>query len=259
MAFNVDEIIFDRFTYIESNDLTTGSLLYTLRQTRDASLNFSAESDEILDGTGSPIARIFRAKTATLSGTNALFSIGLLAAQAGSEKVDATSAAPIVVPATEVLTISEGKITLAHKAAASISYIYGLSSNGLGTVYTAGATASDTEFVQDDTGEVTTITTPTGVVGKIYVQYTYSSAEGIHVPIKTSDFPKSTRITGHCIFHDACDDSIEYAGIITGKAKLDASSVDVPFSATDGHSWSYLFEKNFCSASEDLLDFYVLP
>ena len=67
-----------------------GSVMWSINQITEPSLNLTSETSEVTDVIGSTIATFNRAKKAEFTANNSLFDLGLLAAQGGTEKVVAT-------------------------------------------------------------------------------------------------------------------------------------------------------------------------
>ena len=249
MAINVNELILDKVRSLIFTDLEDGSVIGRLTKLEDPSLQTAAEAEDITDAQGALITKLFRAKTGRFEATNSLFSMDLLAQQYGTEKVVGSETVKINVPCEETLEIAEGKVTLSHAPIGDIKYIYKLENNALATKYTLGTEASANEF----TVEGTTITTPTGVTGKIWVEYEYETTDAVKVVNDADKFPTSVGVKVFALFRDPCNDNIKYAGsIIAKKGKIDPSSIDTALTATGKHSFAIDFMKDYCSDDENL-------
>lgn len=249
MAINVNELILDKVRSLIFTDLEDGSVIGRLTKLEDPSLQTAAEAEEITDAQGALITKLFRAKTGRFEATNSLFSMDLLAQQYGTEKEIGSEAAKINVPCEETLEIADGKVTLSHTPVGDIKYIYKLENNALATKYTLGTAASTNEF----TVEGTTITTPTDVTGKIWVEYEYEATDAVKVVNDADKFPTSVGVKVFALFRDPCNDNIKYAGsIIAKKGKIDPSSIDTALTATGKHSFAIDFMKDYCSDDENL-------
>ena len=76
-------------------------------------LTTTAENTAVTDAVGATIMTLWNAVAANLSGTNALFSTDLYAAQSGSEKEVASSSTKITTSTYEVLEATANKLALA--------------------------------------------------------------------------------------------------------------------------------------------------
>lgn len=217
---NVNELILDKVRSLIFTDLADGSVIGRLTKLEDPSLQTAAEGEEITDAQGALISKIFRAKTGKFSATNSLFSMDLLALQYGADKEIADDTNKIVVPVEEILTVADGKVTLGHDPLGEIKYIYQLENGQLAKKFTVGTAASATDF--EINGKE--ITVPTGVTGRIYVEYEYESTSAVRVSNSTDKFPEAVGVKIFAIFKDMCNENIKYAGVIkAAKGKINPS------------------------------------
>lgn len=254
MAINVNELILDKVRGLILTDLEDGSVLTRLTKLEDPKLSSTADSEEITDAVGALITKLFRAKKGRFETTNSLHSMDLLAQQYGTEKEVASKTNKIVAPCEETLTVEGGKITLSHTPSSDIKYIYKLERGTLATKYTLGTSVSATEFTVDGN----TITVPTDVTGKIYVEYEYESESAVRVVNNTEKFPKAVGVKIFAIFRDQCNENIKYAGaVVAKKGKIDPSSVDTTLTATGKHGLAIDFMKDYCDDDADLFSVIV--
>lgn len=267
---NVDELLIEKIRFATAHDIATNKLLYRLTQLEDPTLATSAESEDVTDAKGVPITTFYRAKSATFSATNSLFSLGLAAEQYGAKKeiaglADYTFGNAADANATltdytyEIKDVpTTGDIELAHKASNEIQYIYSIENNSIGTMYKAGTAASATEFVVDNTGSKTIITPPTGLTGKIFVEYQYTTDSAVKVTNKASEFPRAVNLIIYVLFRDVCNENLVYSGkIICPKAKLDPTSSEIAFTSTGKHAFTFNLAKDYCSTDEELFTILV--
>lgn len=248
MAINVNELILDRVRSLIFTDLSDGSVIGRLTKLEEPSLQTAAEAEDVTDAQGALVSRLFRAKTGRFEATNSLFSVDLLAQQFGAEKEVASSDSKIINACEEILTVSEGKVTLSHTPSNTIKFIYKLENGGLAQKYTVGSSISETEFTILDKE----ITVPTDVTGKIYVEYEYESESAVRVVNNADTFPKVVGVKIFAIFRDMCNENIKYAGsIIARKGKIDPSSIDVALTSTGKHPFAIDFMKDYCAEGED--------
>lgn len=264
--FNKSELILDKVRSISAHDLATKELLFRLTSVEDPSLQCTAESEEVTDAVGAVITTMYRAKKAAFSATNSLISLDLAAEQYGAKKQvaglkdytygkEADTNAKITDYTYEILTIEDGKVTLAHKASEEIKYIYTIANNEIGTVYTAGAAVSATEFVVDnETSDTTVITVPTGLTGKIYVEYKYETLSAVKITNKASEFPRAVSLVIYAYFKDKCDENTVYSGkIICPKAKINPEQIELALTSTGKHPFDMVMMKDYCDEINDEL------
>ena len=252
--FNKNELILDRVRSLTAHDLATNQLLFRLTSLEDPTLSCSTEGEEVTDAIGSIITTMYRAKKATFSASNSLFSFDLAARQFGAEKVVATSENKMVDYTYEILTISNKKVTLAHTPHSAVKYIYSIEDGEIGTVYTAGATASATEFVISDKE----ITVPTGLTGKVYVEYDYENENSMSFKNMTGTQPEACSLIIYAYFRDKCNENMIYSGkIICPKAKLNPEQVELALTSAGKHPFEFKFQKDYCSEEEELFSIII--
>jgi len=135
MAWNIENMIINKAIRGTMFDKSTDEVYFSIDKIADPSLECGGETVYANDAQGVPIAGFDRSKTATLSGSNAMFNFGLMAAQLGSDKVVATDEAKIAVPKFELIKVTDAtKITLTipeHQTLVdtSVKYIYSTNSD----------------------------------------------------------------------------------------------------------------------------------
>lgn len=241
------------------NDLSTGEMLFRLTQLEDPTLTCTSEGEEVTDALGSVITTLYRSKKATFSATNSLVSLDLAAAQYGTKKEVAENGEEIVTRTFETITIPDSATTvkLAHKPANKddVKFIYSIANGELGKSYTAGADASDEEFVVAEDG---TITLPTGLTGKIYVEYEFKTENAVRIVNKASKFPEAAKVVIYAIFRDACNENVVYSGVIVcPKAKFNPESVELALTSTGKHAFELNMMKDYCEDDGDLFTIIV--
>lgn len=260
MAFDLNNFLIDRVRRGTMFSDTTGEALWSITQIKDATLNMSSETADATDAIGNIITQFDRSKNAEFSGSNALWDLGLSAAQFGHDKEVASVDGKIRTPMYEQLVVNGGKVTLKHVPAgttgAEIKYIYGLNEDStLGTKYTLGSSATATEFALD--ASTKTITVPTGVTGNIAVFYEYDAEEAVMLQNNASEFPKAGKFMLEVIGKDTCDKTATYvAYIVFPNAKL-KTDMDLNFSTDGGHPFSMQMMQDYCDLEKRLFNIYV--
>lgn len=252
--FNKNELILDRVRSLVAHDISTGELLFRLTSLEEPSLQCTAEGEEVTDAIGAVITTLYRAKKATFSATNSLISLDLAAAQYGAAKKVASSTSKIVDWTYEILTVSEGKVTLKHEPikdneTSTLKYIYSVVGGEIGTAYTAAATAptKDNDVTFSISGSE--ITLPPSLSGsKVYVEYQYETEKAIEIVNKASEFPKACSLVIYAYFRDKCDENTVYSGkIICPRAKLNPEQVELALTSTGKHAFEFTMMKDYCS------------
>lgn len=252
MAINVNNLVFDKVLRVVAFNKSNGDYLYSMTQVQDAALNGAAEATEVLDNVGARIMTLYRAKTAEFSGANALFDLGLLGAQVGSEK----KVGAATVPAFETIEVG-GEMKLAHTPVGEVTEIFALNGDSsLGTKYVAGTTASKTEFVISDN----TITAPTDLEKgtKLFVMYDYEATDVVSIVNESNAFPKAVKIVIEALCYDPCDQDTKILCYITAKNAIMSSDFDVTLAAGETHPFTYQLQQDYCDAEKKLYEVVVV-
>lgn len=231
MAFDINNFVIDRIVRGVALSQKDDSVLFSINQIQNASLNCASESTDAVDAMGTPIATFYRAKTAEFSAENALFDMNLMATQLGTSKkvAGADGVATIVVPAMESFTVEGTSYTLKHKAIAAPAEIYAINDDStFGVKYKNGAnedpavTSATAElFVYTETNN--TITLPTGLAAgtEMFVMYEYESDQAVEVVNSAKNFPVGCKFIMEVLGCDVCDQTnLIYAYVIFNNAKL---------------------------------------
>lgn len=270
-TFNKNEVVLEKVKQASLYDLESGMLLNRLTSIEDPSLNTTAEKEEVVDAQGNTITDIYRAKKATFSGSNSLFSLDLAASQFGTKKVVAGVTrdevtgeiiAPTIVNYTAetkdivgtTAKLSNAPVTEGKDA---IKYVYIIEKNEIGEPYKVGAAAkaaTDTEIGEVAIADDGTITFPAGVSGKVYAEYAYESDEAVRVVNKANEYPTAGKLVILALFRDKCTDKTILGSIICPKAKLNPESVDLSLTPTGKHPFEYTMMKDYCSDEEELFE-----
>lgn len=265
VIFNKNELILDRVRNVAFHDLETKKMLLRLTSVEDPTLGCTAEGEEITDAIGSLITTLYRAKKATFSGSNSLFSLDLAAAQYGSKKKvagvdDVKTITDYAYEVLKVVAPAEGEtvytVKLAHAPnEGSIKYIYAIENGEVGTAYEVASVASATEAVVATDG---TITLPTGVTsGSIYVEYTYESEVAMEVTNSSSEFPTAGSLVIYAYFRDKCTEKLYSGAVICPKAKLNPESIELALTSTGKHPFEFTMMKDYCSEDDELFSIVV--
>ena len=232
MAFDLNNFVIDRIVRGVALSQKDDSVLFSINQIQNASLNCASESTDAVDAMGTPIATFYRAKSAEFSAENALFDMNLMSTQLGTTKKVASAGAKIVVPAMESFTANGGTYTLKHAPKVAPTEIYALNGDStFGTKYTKATAASATAFAISDKN----ITLPTGLeVGtEMFVMYEYETENAVEVVNSAVNFPVGCKFVMEVLGCDVCDQTnLVYAYVIFNNAKL-----------SPDFDWS---NKNFC-------------
>lgn len=267
MAFDINNFVIDRIVRGVALSQKDDSVLFSINQIQNASLNCASESTDAVDAMGTPIATFYRAKTAEFSAENALFDMNLMATQLGTaKKVAGTKdVAKIVVPAMESFTVEGTKQALKHKAIAAPAEIYAINADStFGVKYKNGAleetpVTAPTEELFVYTEADNSISLPTGLKEgtEMFVMYEYESENAVEVVNSAKNFPVGCKFVMEVLGCDVCDQTnLIYAYVIFNNAKL---SPDFDWSiATDGaHPFSMKAQQDYCDKEKRLFSIVI--
>ena len=272
--FDINNFVIDRVIRGIALSQDDDSVLFSINQMQNVSLNCASESTDAVDALGTPIATFYRAKSAEFSAENALFDMNLMATQLGTQKKVANKDAKIVVPAMESFVVGDEKsYKLKHLPIAKtdekgvvmkdenentlyVTEIYELNGDStFGTKYEVATNASETAFAYASQ----TITLPTNVAKgtELFVMYEYETENAVEVVNSATQFPVGCKFVMEVLGCDVCDQTnLIYAYVIFPNFKL---SPDFDWSvATDGtHPFSGKAQQEYCDREKKLFSIII--
>ena len=215
MAFDLNNFVIDRIVRGVALSQKDDSVLFSINQIQNASLNCASESADAVDALGTPIATFYRAKSAEFSAENALYDMNLMATQLGTTKKVASAGNKITVPAMESFTVVEGgKYDLKHTPKTAPTEIYALNGDStFGVKYGKEDAATATSF--SIAGK--TISLPTGLAAgtDMFVMYEYETENAVEVVNSATNFPVGCKFIMEVLGCDVCDQTnLVYAYVI---------------------------------------------
>ena len=266
-TFDINNFVIDRIIRGVALSQKDDSVLFSINQIQNASLNCASESTDAVDAMGTPIATFYRAKSCEFSAENALFDMNLMATQLGTEKRVAgkKDVTTIVAPAMESFTIPEDKIyTLKHTPIANPKEIYAINGDStFGEKYMM-ATDNNDEPATEPTSAAFAVVDgkiylPTSLAAgtEMFVMYEYESNRAVEVVNSAKNFPVGCKFVMEVLGCDVCDQTnLVYAYVIFNNAKL---SPDFDWSiATDGtHPFSMKAQQDYCDKEKRLFSIVI--
>lgn len=232
--FDINNFVIDRVVRGVALSQKDDSVLFSINQMQNVSLNCTSESTDAVDALGTPIATFYRAKTAEFSAENALFDMNLMATQLGTTKEVASATNKVLVPAMESFTVEGKQYELKHTPKVAPAEIYVLNSDStFGVKYSKAkeTTAASNEFTI--VGQTITLPTDVKVGDEMFVMYEYETENAVEVVNSATNFPVGCKFVMEVLGCDVCDQTnLIYAYVIFNNFKL---SPDFDWSvATDG-------------------------
>lgn len=256
MAFDINNFVIDRVIRGVALSQKDDSVLFSINQMQNVSLNCASESTDAVDALGTPIATFYRAKSAEFSAENAIFDMNLMATQLGTTKKVASSTAKITAPAMESFTYGTGSYELKHTPKTAPNEIYVLNGDStFGKKFVKGTSASETEFAITNK----TLSLPTGLNAgdELFVMYDYETENAVEVVNSATEFPVGCKFVMEVLGADVCDQTtLIHAYVIFPNFKL---SPDFDWSvATDGsHPFSGKAQQAYCDKEKKLFNIVI--
>ena len=258
MAFDISNFIIDRILRGVMTSTADGSVMYSINQIENPSLECSADEKVAVDALGTTIQTYHLAKNATLSAENSMFDLGLFATQQGAEKKIASASSKIITPIFENIEVTGASVVLKHKPKDALTAIYELKGDStMGKKYTVNATATVDKFAFDEASK--TITLPTGVTvgSQIFVMYEYETENAVEITASATEFPKAGKFIMEVLGNDVCDPTtLIYAYIIFPNAKLDPNT-SITFSTESKHPFSMKAQQAYCDKKKTLFKIVI--
>ena len=253
MEHNLNNIIVDRVLrgiFSDKND----NIIFALNQVQNLSLNSTSESQEVVDAFGVSIMELMRSKAIEASAENAIYDLGLLAAQYGTEKKEATSDKKITAPRMETFEVTGETYKTKYTPVAMPKAIYKLNGDStLGAKYLAPSKDFEGDFTYDEDG---TITLPADVKAgdEMFVMYEYESDKAIEVVNSANEFAKMGKMTFECLVYDVCDPETKiFAYLVLPRFQL---SNDFDWSIggdSQTHAFSGKAHVDYCSRDKKMV------
>lgn len=267
----ISNLVIDRILRGVLFSTTTREALWSVSQISNFSLSVTTDSQDAVDATGSPIMTFYRAKQCEITAENALWDLGLFAAQGGGDQalVASTSTNKFPVPIfDEIELTSATSATLSHTPLLptgetyAVPYIYVLNGDGtLGRKLECAGTAAVGAYTQSGT----TLTFASGdlAVGDTIVAfYDYeangtSGSQAVKLQNTAKDFPKAGKFVLEILACDPCDKTtLYYAYLVMPSATL-APDVDLDFSTDATHSFTLRAQQDYCDKTKLLYSLIV--
>lgn len=207
MAFNLEGIVIDRIETAVAENISTGDLLYALTQVSEGSVEVSAESRDATDKEGNLIRRFWNAKTCSVTLTNTMLDLNMLASSSGTEKEVGSVGAPIVMPRIIIASNADGTVDLTGLVADTLSVNVLTDAGTIGDKMTAGAdSAGATTYYLS--GSTLTLPTGEGAGGtehKYIIKFDRQATSATMVTNYADKFPKQIKLTLKVLAVDPCE------------------------------------------------------
>lgn len=266
----IDKLLIDKAKRIVHFN-ADGSARWTAEDISNLSINVTTESQEKRDARNNVISRLYNGKSADVSFDTAFFSLGIQAAQSGTEVTEFSSDAPVITPWMDEITVGKGdgdavatEITLTHvpvgTTGSEVPFIYIRNSDSsLGKKFKVGSAASATDFTVDAASKKITLPTGAGIKADdvIVVFYDYSATKGASV-VNTAEVSLDPgRLCIFTIFKDVCNEEVKYSGVTEFPSAQLSPDCEIGYSFDSTYSVSLSANKKYCGGNGALFTTYI--
>ena len=256
-TFNVDELIIDHVLSGTMFDKSTGAPKFCLTLIEEPTLELGGEKVYADDPLGQHIAAFNRSKTATFSGSNSLFSLGLMAEQVGADKKVGTSESKIQVMRREQLQVAGGKVTLKDTpVTGTISIGKMNASKSLTGEYIKIGTASS---AGEASVSAKVITMPTSVVSDgdfVCVYYKTEMDKAVQITNAADAVTSAGEFWIEVLFSDKCNQALQYYGFIVFPNAVLDNNASINMTTDGKHPFSLEAMVDYCGTNQNL--FYIV-
>ena len=254
MAFTLDDIVIDRIQMAVA-EKTDGTLLYTLTQLSEATIETSAESKEAKSAEGSLIKKFYQGKSGSFSAKNAMINLNVIGAASGTDKVVGTSAKKIQMPKIVIVNKGTTEIDLVdgtkETLVAGTVKVNALGNNGaMGKAYKLGSSsASETDF----TISGNKLTLPTDeTADRFVVKFERQVIDAVKITNASDKFPGTVKLTLKALAVDPCEpDTLRACYIIIPSFQV-SPELSITLSTEGTLDYKGDMQISYCSADKEL-------
>lgn len=265
MSFKLGDIIIDRLQFgygCRSN----GTPLYALTQLQEATINVTADSQDIVDKDGSLVYRKYRAKQGEVTAVNAFMNLRVIEALSATDAEIATEDNGIIMPMISTVKTG-GTLDITGYVSGSV-VVSALSAKGaMGSQYSLGSTASNSEFAISSvsaTGSVPakdTLVPPTDPEEEQYiVKYQKTVYSGTKITNSGDKFPTSHELYFKALAVDSCDKEVLRPCIIFIPSFMPSPEMELNIAGGDTQTLNYngAMMMDYCSVDKTLFTLYFI-
>lgn len=248
------------------------SIKWMCSQVANLQITQDGETTEKRDSNGSVIFTIDRNKSCQISFDSSVLDLSLIAALNGTERIDASTDAPIRVPNIERFTlktadVTNGYVALAKTPIAEVGGAYKISFHTLTTDNSlednydqVSSAATSTKFYYDSANNRIYFPTDSDIFKagtKIEVIYEYSVTAGVKVVNAADKFPDAAKVRFLVLAVDLCDQTKVRALWITARNSKPQTGNAIGFNLDDTISVTLDLAYSYCDSSKDFYDITI--
>jgi len=260
MAFKLGDLVIDRIVEGIAESPSDGTLLYRLTNLQEATIDITADSVDAVDGTGTVIRTFYRGKQGEFTATNSLVSLPIIGAMSGEDSVQASAAAPILMP--RIVTTASKEVVMHGITDTSLTdhkvVVNYVEANGtLGDQIPA-----ENLSLAAPTGEATastlTITDEDASHKAWIVKYERSVTEnGIKIQNRSDKFAKTVKLTLKVLIVDPCEPDVIRAAYVILPSFQPSPELSIQFSTDATIDYTGRMQVSYCGAEKVLYEIVV--
>ena len=262
MAFSLGDLLVDRII-MGTAEKSDGTLLYTLTNLQEATIDISAESTDVVDGTGAVIKTFYRAKTGEFTATNSTINLPIIGAMSGVDPQYAAANAAINMPRIITTTVTSGVelAGISGDGAENQIVVNGIAKNGtLGHQYelgtgtltagqysVAGGKMTIKPFAEDGVTET-----------KFIIKYNRSvTKNGLKLANRSDKFPTSVVLTLKVLIVDPCEPDTVRAAYVVLPNFQPSPEVSIGIKTDGTIDYKGKLQTSYCGDEKVLYEIYV--
>lgn len=252
MEFALDRVLSVAGTYAATNskkNITAGEVALFCDQITEPTLNFTAETEDIVDAKNNVAMVLENGRGATFGFSNAFFNTGMLAQQVGGVAKAVTDTTFTKYDILTLGTDKKAKLTTTLSGSA-VDKVYKLNKDGSFTNAVALAVTTDYTY---DTGTITGVTLADG--DKILVVYT-AKASGEQISALADASNELLNVTAEVLLRELCNEELYYAFLVF-RGKL-SGEVEWAMQRDSQHGAEFRIMPEYCSAERKLVDIIIV-
>lgn len=257
MAFKLGDLLVDRIIMGVAEN-SAGELLYTLTNLQEATIEISADSTDVVDGTGAIIKTFYRAKTGTFTATNSTLNLPIVGAMSGVDPVYASNDSALTIPKI-VTTVATSNIELDGVTDGTTNNVVvnAINENGtLGDAYTL-ATSGSTAGTFSIAGGVMTINAVEGD-SRFIIKYDRTvTSDAVKIANRSDAFPKSVKLTLKVLIVDPCETDVVRACYIVSPNFQPSPEVSISITTDGTIDYTGKLQTSYCGDEKVLYEIYV--
>lgn len=254
MAFTLDDLVIDRIQ-MATAEKTDGTLLYTLTQLSEATIETTAESKEAKSAEGSLIKKFYQGKAGSFSAKNAMINLNVIGAASGTDKEIASKSTMIQMP--KIVIVKKGITTITLVDGTDETLVEGtvkvnaLGNNGaMGKAYTQSSSEASASAFKI-AGNVLTLPTDE-TADRFVVKFERKAVNAVKITNASDKFPGTVKLTLKALAVDPCEpDTLRSCYIIIPSFQV-SPELSITLSTEGTLDYKGDMQISYCSADKEL-------